>query len=416
MIATSRVARHYDVVVVGGGMVGATLALALVAGDPSLTIALVDASRLPPDWRSGDDVDLRVSAVAPASERVFRRLGVWSQMTGMGVSPFREMEVWDGPGGGRIHFDSAEVGVPYLGHIVENRVVQRALIDALGRRRVDVLCPVRIEGMVFGNGRVRVDLDDGGPLHAELVVGADGGRSRVRELAGIGVRGWSYRQEAIVATVETAGRHLETAWQCFLPGGPLAFLPLADGRSSIVWSTSPREASELAAADNAVFCERLQAASEGRLGAILDVGPRAVFPLRLQQAGHYVEERLALVGDAAHTIHPLAGQGVNLGILDAVALAEVIGGARDAGRDWTSYETLRRYERWRKGDVLFTMGLMEGFKRLFGQVPAPLVRLRSLGLASIDRCEGLKRAILERQLGYGEDLPRLAARAGDLTV
>ncbi len=408
-------ARHYDVVVVGGGMVGATLALALAEADPTLSLALVDAAPSP-KWQDDGEVDLRVSAITPASERVFRRLGAWSGMAAMRISPFREMRVWDGRGRGEIHFDSADLVAPCLGHIIENRVVQRALIDRLAavHPQVERLCPARVEALEPATGRTRLVLEDGGLLHAGLVVGADGGRSRIRELAGIGVRGWSYGQDAVVAVVETAGPHGETAWQCFLPEGPLAFLPLADGRSSIVWSTTA--ADELVSIDEPRFCERLFEASEGRLGEILAVGRRASFPLRLQQAGHYVEERLALVGDAAHTIHPLAGQGVNLGILDAAALAEVVTDARAAGRNWMSRPTLRRYERWRKGDVVCMMGLMEGFKRLFGPLPSPLVRMRSAGLDLGDRWPAFKRRILAHQLGYGDDLPRLAARAGDLTI
>ena len=409
------VARHYDVVIVGGGMVGATLALALAEADPALDLALVDAVPQPPEWRDDGEVDQRVSAITPASERVFRRLGAWPGMVAMRVSPFREMHVWDGRGRGEIHFDSADLAAPHLGHIIENRVVQKALIDRLaGHPRVEILCPARVEGLTFPAGRARLVLEDGRALHAELVVGADGGRSRIRELAGIGIHGWSYGQDAVVAVVETAGSHRETAWQCFLPEGPLAFLPLVDGRSSIVWSTTAVD--ELTALDETRFRERLFEASEGRLGEILAVGPRAAFPLRLQQARHYVEDRLALVGDAAHTIHPLAGQGVNLGILDAVALAEVVVAARGGGRDWTACSSLRRYERWRKGDIICMMGLMEGFKRLFGPLPSPLVWMRSAGLGISDRCPPFKQRILAHQLGYGDDLPRLAARAGDLAI
>ncbi len=408
-------AQHYDLVIVGSGLAGATLAAALA--ESSLSVAIVDAMPQPPRWPEDAPTDLRVSAITPAAERVFRRLGAWPAMVAMGVSPFREMHVWDPRGGGEIHFDSADHAAPWLGHIIENRVAQAALVERLSSfAQIEQLNPLRLDALDFGESRVRLRFDDGSALSASLVVAADGGRSRVRQLAGIGVRGWSYGQQAIVAVVETAQAHRQTAWQCFLERGPLAFLPLRDGRSSIVWTTSPEEATALLALSPAAFCQRLTEASEQRLGEVLAVGERAAFPLRLQQASHYVEERLALIGDAAHTIHPLAGQGANLGIVDAAALAEVIIQAQHDGLDWSALRQLRRYERWRKGDVVRMMAVMEGFKRLFGEQPAVIAWLRSAGLAFGDRCQPLKQAVIAHQLGQTGDLPPLAAKAADLMV
>ncbi len=407
---------HYDIVIIGSGMVGATLACALA--ETSLSVAIVDALAQPPSWPEDAPVDLRVSAITPAAERVFRRLGAWPGMAQRGVSPFREMFVWDALGGGDIHFDSADHAAPYLGHIIENRVVQAALVDCLlAAGQVELISPVCVQALTFNDdSRARITLDDGVVLHGRLVVAADGGRSRIRQLTGIGVRGWSYGQRAIVAVVETSLSHQETAWQCFHPQGPLAFLPLRDGRCSIVWTTTPEEAERLLNMEAELFCHYLAEAAEGRLGEIVAVGERASFPLQLQQASHYVEEGLALIGDAAHTIHPLAGQGANLGIIDAAVLAEVIISACADGCDWASREQLRRYERWRQGDVLRMMAMMEGFKRLFADVPAPIAWLRSAGLDFGNRCQPVKRALVAHQLGQSTDLPPLAVRAADLMI
>jgi 2-octaprenylphenol hydroxylase len=241
-------------------------------------------------------------------------------------------------------------------------------------------------------------------------VGADGRDSRVRTFAGIGVHGWAYDQQAIVATVRTAGPHEDTAWQRFLPGGPLAFLPLWDGRSSIVWSAPAAQTEALMALDEAAFAQELTIAIDGRLGEVLDVGPRGAFPLGLMQVDAYVAPRIALVGDAAHTIHPLAGQGVNLGLLDAAALAEVVGAAASQGRDPGGLSTLRRYERWRKGHNLAMALAMDGLKRLFGVNWTPVRLARSLGLNLTDRAALLKRLFMRQAMGDQGDLPALARR------
>jgi 2-octaprenylphenol hydroxylase len=397
---------QYDVAIVGAGMVGATLACSL-AGH-GLRIALIESAPPPSDWPR-DSVDLRVSALTAAAQRIFASLEVWPAMVDLGVSPFSSMQVWDAGGGGSIRFDCADIGEPRLGHIVENRVMQRALLERL-RDCADVVlhCPAGLSTLTQMAETVQLDLSDDTVLSARLVVGADGAASRVRTLAGIATRGWSYEQQALVATVATELPHQETAWQRFLPAGPLAFLPLRDGRCSIVWSTSPAQAQELVQCADADFMERLAAAFEHRLGRITSVSARAIFPLSLQHARTYIAPRLALIGDAAHTIHPLAGQGVNLGLLDAAALAEVVLAAAAAGADIGAHGVLRRYERWRKGDNLQMMLLMDGFKRLFG-AGAPLLRLtRNLGLDLVNGATPVKNAIIRRAMGLRGDLPRLA--------
>jgi 2-octaprenylphenol hydroxylase len=401
----------YDLIIAGGGMVGSALACAL--GDADLRIALLEGAPLE-RIRPGVDLDSRVSAIGRASQRIFAAVGAWDGMTAWRVSPFRDMRVWDATGFGSIHFDSADLGEPLLGWIIENRVIQYALLErARQLLAVDLLCPAALENAesLAGNGW-RVRLNDGREFNTRLLVGADGARSRVRQLAGIDTCGWSYDQSAVVANVRTDESHQETAWQRFLPTGPLAFLPLHDGRCSIVWSTTPEQADSLLALDERDFGAALAAAFDSQLGAMTEVGPRAAFPLRLQHARAYIEPGIALIGDAAHVIHPLAGQGVNLGLLDAATLAEVVSDAVAAGQDFSSLKALRRYERWRKGDNLLMLGVMDGFKRLFGASLPPVRLLRNIGLNLTDAAGPLKNLIARRAMGLAGDLPRLARSVG----
>ncbi|MBL8259456.1 MAG: UbiH/UbiF/VisC/COQ6 family ubiquinone biosynthesis hydroxylase [Candidatus Competibacteraceae bacterium] len=397
----------YDVIIAGGGMVGSALACAL--GERDLRIALLEGAPLE-RARPTEALDLRVSAISRASQRIFAALGAWEGMTAWRVSPFRDMRVWDAAGSGQIHFDSAAIGEPLLGWIIENRIIQYALLErARQLPAVELFCPAALEtAQALADNRWRVRLSDGRELTARLLVGADGAQSKVRQWAGIETGGWSYDQKGVVANVRTAEPHQETAWQRFLPTGPLAFLPLHDGRCSIVWSTSPERADALLAMDERDFGQTLGEAFDWRLGAIAQVGPRAAFPLRLQHAHQYVKPGLALIGDAAHVVHPLAGQGVNLGLLDAATLAEVILDALAAGQEIGSFKALRRYERWRKGDNLLMLGVMDGFKRLFGASLPPVPLIRNLGLALTDAMGPLKNRIARRAMGLEGDLPRLA--------
>ena len=400
----------YDLVIAGGGMVGSTLACAL--SDADFKIALLESAPLE-RIRPGEKTDLRVSAVNRASQRIFAAVGAWSDMTAWRVSPFRDMRVWDAGGFGQIHFDSATLGEPLLGWIIENRVIQYALLERVRQLpAVDLLCPAALEtAWPEDAGGWRVRLTDGREFTTRLLVGADGAQSKVRELAEIDTRGWSYHQKALVANVRTAEPHQETAWQRFLPTGPLAFLPLHDGRCSIVWSTTPEQADQLLALDEYNFAQALTEAFERRLGEIVQVGPRGAFPLRLQHARAYVKPGLALIGDAAHVVHPLAGQGVNLGLLDAATLAEVLLDGLAAGHEVGALRVLRRYERWRKSDNLPMLGIMDGFKRLFGNSLPPVRLLRNLGLNLTDAAGPLKNAMARRAMGLEGDLPKLARAA-----
>ncbi len=399
----------YQVVVVGASMVGATLATALGLRGHRVALVEAQAARPEPAWT---EFDLRVSAVTRASQRIFEVLGAWPGMVSRRVSPYREMHVWDAAGPGSIHFDSADLGEPYLGHIIENRVMVAALEERLaGLEHVHCYRPASVSALARTADGITLTLQDD-RIEARVVVGADGARSRVRELAGMSCVGVDYAQQALVATVRTAKGHQETAWQRFLPGGPLAFLPLLDGYSSIVWSAPSQRVQELLAMETDDFAVALSDAFGRRLGTVDWIGPRAAFPLRRQHTTQYVQPRLALAGDAAHTIHPLAGQGVNLGLLDAAALAEVLSEAIGAGRDPGDFRVLRRYERWRKGHNLGTEALMDGFKRLFGTGSVPVSLVRGIGMNLTDVAGPLKRSIMRRAMGLQGDLPAMA-RAGD---
>lgn len=394
---------RYDVIVAGGGLVGATLALAL--GKMGLCVAVVERSSAP-TAPPGPAYGARVSAFTVASERILRALGVWPVLPAERIGPMREMRVWERTG--EVHFDSAGIGEPCLGYIIENAAVQWAL-----ERRIDTLPNVEwhrgeeLAGLALDDGEAQAVLGRR-RLRAALVVGADGARSRVRELAGIDVAQGDYHQGAVVAEVRTAIPHRETAWQRFLPDGPLAFLPLANGASSIVWSTTPEHAAGLCTLDAEAFGLEVADAFEWRLGAVTAAGVRASFTLRHLHARAYVRERVALAGDAAHIVHPLAGQGVNLGLLDAAALAEVVGRAQGLGRDIGSRAVLRRYERWRRGHNALMQAVLGGFHHLFSS-PWPAVRrLRETGFALTDRIPPLKAGFMRFASGLDGDLPTLA--------
>ena len=390
-------------IVAGGGLVGATLALAL--GEMGLRVAVVERSSAPAA-APGPAYGPRVSAFTVASERILRVLGAWQVLPADRIGPMREMHVWERTG--EVHFDSAEIGEPVLGHIIENAVVQWAV-----EQRIEALPNVEwhrgaeLTGLTLDIGEAVAMFADR-RLRAPLVAGADGAGSRVRELAGIDFTEGDYRQEAVVAEVRTAMPHRETAWQRFLPGGPLAFLPLSNGASSIVWSTTPEHAALLCALDADSFGFEVADAFEWKLGAVSAPGARASFALRHLHARAYVRDRVALAGDAAHIVHPLAGQGVNLGLLDAAALAEVIGRAHRLGRDIGARATLRRYERWRRGHNALMQTVLGGFRHLFSNPWTPVRQLRETGLALTDRIPPLKAGFMRFASGFDGDLPALA--------
>lgn len=404
----------FDVVIVGGGMVGTCLA-ALLAREEALAgwrIALVD----PATPRRPDDalVDLRVSALSRASERILQAARAWPAIAPY-ASPYEEMVVWDAASTptrpDALRFAAATTGEPNLGHIVENLRVQWALHESPMLRGVH---EVRsgLAGLELEPDVARVTLEDGRRLTCALVVGADGGQSAVRELTGIGRSGWTYDQSAVVAHLQTERPHRATAWQRFLPSGPLAFLPLADGRVSLVWSTTPAEAESLLAAPEDEFSARVSAASDRVLGEATLASGRAAFPLALWHAREYVRHRLVLVGDAAHTIHPLAGQGVNLGFLDVAALVQVLAQAAGAGEELHGLRVLRRYERWRRSENAVVLAVCDTLHRLFTERSVAVAAARRFGMSVVTRQPWLRRTLIERALGLGGNVPELARRTG----
>lgn len=400
-----------DLLIVGAGMVGSALALALQGS--GLQVLLLDGS--PMSVRPFDPeaaFEPRVSALSTASQRILERLGVWDGIAARRASPYTDMHVWDGSGTGQIHFSAESLHADTLGHIVENRVVQDALLDRLHDCDLGLLANARLEQMRRSGDEWLLTLADGRTLRAPLVIAADGASSAVRRLTGIATREWDYLHHAIVTSVRSAKPHRMTAWQRFTDNGPLAFLPLErDGRHdwcSIVWSTTPGEAQRLMALDDAGFCTELERAFEGRLGQVLSADPRLCVPLRQRHAKRYVAEGLALIGDAAHTIHPLAGQGVNLGFLDAAVLAEVLLQAAGRGERLADVKVLSRYERRRMPHNLALMAAMEGFERLFQADPLPVRWLRNTGLKLVDRLPEAKALFVREALGLIGDLPDLA--------
>lgn len=403
--------QHVDIAIVGGGLAG--LALATALGGSGLRVAVIEGRPLQLAWPpvgTADgvaDFDLRVSAVTPASQQWLARLGAWRPEVAGRAQPYRHMHVWEHDGTGAIDFDAAEVNAASLGHIVENRVLLAGLLHALEpHHNVQVLSPATVGGFARMDDQVELRLMDGRLLRARLVVGADGAASPVREWAAIPCRRWEYDQRALVATIATAQPHAATAWQIFHRSGPLALLPLpgSDGThySSIVWSSDTAEAEELAALDDAAFIAALERASEQRLGRVLAIGQRAHFPLRAQHATAYTAPHVALIGDAAHTIHPLAGQGINLGFSDARALADELLRAHRRGLRADDPGLLARFQRRRKGDNLAMLAAMEGFKRLFGAEALPLRLLRNRGLALVNRLGPAKRTLIRQAMGTHE--------------
>jgi len=379
-----------DVAVVGGGMAGAAAALALARA--GFAVALLEA-RQPSAWDAQDEWDLRVVSLAPSSMALFSELGIWTSIRTARCSCFGHMQVWDAQNGATLRFDAAASGRAELGCIVENRLVQSVLWAALPAAGVRVCCPARVERLHPGAGQIALELADGSEVVSRLVVAADGSASPLRQLAGIGTGGRDYAQRAIVAHVATERGHQATAWQRFLPGGPLALLPLADGRSSIVWSLPEDEARRVLALDDPDFMDALGAASDFRLGRVTATTPRAAFSLRLSLAKTYQAPRMVLLGDAAHAVHPLAGQGVNLGLRDVAELRDCLLAARQAGRDLGAAHVLRRYARRRRSaDTLDAFGF-DTLARVYGWTAPPLVAARGMGMHVIERLAPLKRRI-----------------------
>lgn len=406
--------RDFDLVVVGGAMAGAGVA-ALAAADSrtaGLRVALLEPKPVAAP-AAGEPFDLRVSALSHASRQLLVKTGAWAAVQARGAAGYQRMVVWEerGDPGGRdaLVFDAAELGEPDLGCIAENRAVQAALTESALAHGV-VLLRTGLATITPAGDAVRVATADGREFRAGLVVGADGAESAVRRQAGIDARATDYGQRAVVTHLRAERGHRDTAYQRFLDTGPLALLPLADGRVSLVWSTTPEAADELVGCDEGQFAARVTAASAGVLGRLEATTLRASFPLRLLHARRYAQHRIALVGDAAHTVHPLAGQGINLAFLDAAALVDVLGDALAAGDDPGELRVLRRYERWRKSEALPAILLLDGLKRLFSGGEQFKSRLRRGGLGLVQAARPVKRLLMQRALGISGDVPASVRR------
>ncbi len=400
--------REFDVIVVGAGMVGSLFALLLVqdAAAQGLRVAIIDGERstLP---TADAPFELRVSALTRASEALIARAGCSDALGSQRHCRFSNMQVWDADGTGDVHFSARDTGESHLGTLIENRILQTVLTDRLYAAAsaqsgaLTILCPARVQDLSRRLNGWQITLADGQCLSAPLLIGADGAQSRVRAAAGIAVTSRDYAQHGLVCTVTTEQPHQSTAWQRFLGTGPLAFLPLADPQQcSIVWTLPSADLPELLALSDADFAIRLGIAFEHRLGAITAVGPRAAFPLQARHAERYTQDGLALIGDAAHSIHPLAGQGLNLGLLDAGALADEMLAALRSGLPAGHARALSRYSRQRRGDNSLMLHAMTGFERLFASDDLHLRILRNTGMRLFNRSGPLKTCVMRSAMGH----------------
>jgi len=403
----------YDIIIAGGGLVGATMACLL--DDLHLKVALVDQAPFNPAQIpfANDSLafDPRVSALTAASIQLFTDLGVWQDIANARVCQYQEMDVWDADGTGSIQFSAAAIQQPALGAITENSLILSALYKKIAAlKSLDLIVPFEIKTLekfqLDGEQHLKITSEDGEQLITRLLIAADGGNSRVRQLANFTCKEWNYNHQALVTTVRTELGHQHTALQRFMTTGPLAFLPLVpsadsadDTYCSIVWSSVPEKTAALMALSDEEFRQELGAAIEHRLGSIQWSDKRFAFPLSQRHATTYAQDNIVLVGDAAHTIHPLAGQGVNLGLLDVKALSDELAHGMNAGRTLTDPVLLKRYQRQRRGHNLGMMWLMEGFKHLFADEALPMRWVRNAGMKNINNLELIKNQLARRAMG-----------------
>ena len=384
-----------DVTLIGGGMVGAAAACRLAQS--GLTVVVVEA-QAPQPFDSGQPMDSRVSAISPASIRLLQACGAWEAVLAMRACPYRRLETWELEGMAT-RFAAEQLGVSELGYIVENRVLQLALwqqLQSLPNVRLQV--GAQLSALEQGAEGIRCTLSDGSQISSRLLLGADGAQSRTRELAQIGITSWDYRQACLLINVDIAGGQQDITWQQFTPRGPRAFLPLAGSHGSLVWYDTPERVRELQGLSLPQLAEQVRREFPERLPEF-SVTAAGSFALTRRHAQRYVSGRVVLLGDAAHTIHPLAGQGVNLGFKDVTALCQPIATALQAGRAWDDPALLRDYERQRRRDNLLMQTAMEGFYLTFSNDLPPVRLLRNMGLLLAEHGGPLKRLALRYALG-----------------
>lgn len=409
-----------DIIVVGCGMVGGLVATALSCPEAHglspqstpLKIVVIDTAS-PRAFEPGTDpaYDLRVSALSIASRRMLDSVNAWQGIQSRRVCPYRDLSVWDGEANGRTDFHAADVGAAELGYIVENRVLQLSLWDRLQELpNVECYSPAALDSIQQDEQGVEVKLKESSQavLRARLVIGADGAQSLVRQQTGISITAHRYEQHALVANVTTSKPQQQITWQRFVPTGPQAMLPLCGSRASVVWYHTEQEVTRLNALPDMDFINELCASFPDELGGIKSVEARASFPFSKAHADSYLGNRVALVGDAAHTVHPLAGQGVNLGLLDAAALAEVLLKAFAAERDVGAPQVLARYERWRRSNNALMIQSLDAIHKTFTPQPVWFQQLRSAGLNTVNRIGPLKNRLMQHAMGTEGDLPHMA--------
>ena len=384
-----------DVAIVGGGMVGGALALGLA--QQGFTVTVLEKAA-PPAFDPASAPDVRISAISAASVGLLKSLGVWDAIRSMRVHAYRRLETWEWESA-HVAFDAAELKLPELGYMVENKVLQWGLWQALAAHEaVTLRVGSELKTMQRGETQTALHLREGETIHARLVIGADGANSQVREMAGIGVHAWQYQQSCMLISVECADDPGDSTWQQFTPSGPRAFLPLFDHWASLVWYDTPARIRQLQGMTMAQLQQEIASHFPARLGRVTPQAAGA-FPLTRRHALQYVQPGLALVGDAAHTIHPLAGQGVNLGYRDVDALLEILAEARGRGEDWASLPVLKRYQARRRADNFIMQSGMDLFYAGFSNDLAPVRMLRNIGLMAAERAGVLKRQALKYALG-----------------
>jgi len=401
-------ATNYDVIIVGGGMVG--LAMAASLANTPLQIAVLEQASfeglLSGNWLNNEicaakDYQIRVSAISPGNQQFLKQIGIWQNIPEARKADYEWMKVWDADGDGSITFDAAEIGMPFLGSIVENQVLRAAALNCLEKNHnIELVEHQTVSSIENSNDGVAVGLDSGDQIKGRLLIGADGALSAVRQHLGIDSQEQTYQQTAFVANVETELTHQKTAWQRFTRNGPIAFLPLPDKNlCSIVWSIDNDKAAQLKNLSEQEFADNLARSFEYRLGKVTPVSPVASFPLIKRHSENYLAPGCVLVGDAAHTIHPLAGQGVNLGFQDVACLSQLIQSLIDKQRDWSLLANLRPYERERKAENALMQNAMSGFKWLFGQTSMVPTLLRNSALNLADKAGPIKQEIIRRAMG-----------------